>query len=71
MTCSKKAVIKDIFFLRIKLHSSEDGSENGNIGQLSVNFDAFLKSFAQNCPLIYSNQLFTNCQPILVCPPQT
>ena len=46
MTCSNKAVVKDIFFLTTKLHSSEKGSENGNIGQLWVNFDAFLKSFA-------------------------
>ena len=76
MTYSNKAVIKDIFFLTTKLHSSEKGSENGNIGQLWVNFDAFPKSFAYNCPLIYTNQLFTNfqpifCQPILVCHPQT
>ena len=46
MTYSNKAVIKDIFFLTTKLHSSEKGSENGNTGQLWVNFDAFLKSFA-------------------------
>ena len=46
MNCSNKAVLQDIFSLTEKLHSSEKCSENGNIGQLWVKFDVFLKSFA-------------------------